>query len=325
MDVDYLAELPPELILFLPPLLDIASLNALVSTCRRLYAILQPTLQPEFDRRLTPEVGQELLRNNKLLPCTVARILAPPFSINPTPDDCWGYGTALHFAHDIEIAKLLLDAGADIEATWSCWEYCPLYLAASENNIGMVKLLLDRGASIDTLCGDMNSGYFETALHLVSSSTDFNPTSMIKVLLEHGANAEERGHFGTALGFAVHHGNLEGAKVLLANGADATVIVPLFLGDGMLPALHKSTLLHVAMELVHTWQDEPRWSGLPLNETQKGIMALLLAHGASKQATMDIITTHAAQLARAVGRSEQEYLQIIEGMLKEAEDFTGCR
>ncbi|KAJ7752901.1 hypothetical protein B0H16DRAFT_1887070 [Mycena metata] len=62
---------------------------------------------------------------------------------------------------------------------------------------------------------------------------------MIKLLLEHGANLEAHGHYGTALGFAVHY-------------ADATVTVPLFvLLDGGPPRPHKANLLYIALGLRH--------------------------------------------------------------------------
>ncbi|KAJ7509569.1 hypothetical protein B0H11DRAFT_2216476 [Mycena galericulata] len=64
----------------------------------------------------------------------------------------------------------------------------------------------------------------------------------------------------------------------------------------------------------------PKWEGLPLDEDYKILMALLLAHGASKVITMETIVGYLGPLAEAAKHAEDEYLEMVKGMIKEAED-----
>jgi ankyrin repeat protein len=77
-------------------------------------------------------------------------------------EDGW---TPLHVAsrrNRIEIAKLLIDRGADVEAKVDGWT--PLHLASRWNCIETAKLLLERGADVEAKddCG-------QTPLHLAQS------------------------------------------------------------------------------------------------------------------------------------------------------------
>ncbi|KAJ7321881.1 hypothetical protein DFH08DRAFT_818257 [Mycena albidolilacea] len=157
---------------------------------------------------------------------------------------------------------------------------------------------------------------------------------MIQLLLDRGANLECHGYYGRALGFAVHRRNLGVVKLLLDKGADATVTdVPLFiLLDDWPPSPHSANLLYIAMGLRHPLSDgdrqrwlrqrspAKRWEGLPLSQGKKELMALLMAHGASKDGAMDTISKHLTVLAKEAQHTEEEYLEVIAGMLKEAED-----
>ncbi|KAJ7486581.1 hypothetical protein FB451DRAFT_1391492 [Mycena latifolia] len=94
---------------------------------------------------------------------------------------------------------------------------------------------------------------------------------------------------------------------------------------------HRTTLLY--MELRHPasayelheleagrmvpW---PKGEGLPLGEDKKKLMALLMAHGTRKEATLEIISTHLAALAKVAQHTEEEFFAMIHGILKEAED-----
>ncbi|KAF7356110.1 ANK-REP-REGION domain-containing protein [Mycena venus] len=326
MSKGYFEEFPPELILLLSPSLSTISLNALASTCRRFHEILQP----ELDGRITPELGRELLIwTAESKPHIIAKLLSPPHSIPPSPTSLWSM-TALHVAakaRNMDTAKLLLDAGANPAAEYDQDEYQPLHMAAENKDLEMMKLLLDHGAPIDSKFGC--DGCSESALHYACSIAHVD---MINLLLERGASLECRGHYGPALGFAVHRRNFEVVKLLLSKGADATVSVPLFvLLVGGPPYPHKANLLYIAMGLRHPTSDRhrrfrkqqstpPRWEGLPLSDGKKKLMALLLAHGASKDTTMATITKHLAALSKEAQYTEEEYLEVIAGMLKEAED-----
>jgi ankyrin repeat protein len=163
----YFEEFPPELILLLPPLLATASLNALASTGHRLHEVLQP----ELENRLTPEMGQELLLwAAASKPHIVAKLLSPPHLIHPNPSG-WFNKTALHVAAkagNLEIARLLLDAGADPAAKWDQDEYRALHFAAENKDLEMMKLLLNHGAPIDDTFGSGDAEKTHCTAHVLS-------------------------------------------------------------------------------------------------------------------------------------------------------------
>ncbi|KAJ7156158.1 ankyrin repeat-containing domain protein [Mycena filopes] len=294
MSKNYFEDLPPELILALVPFLSTAqSLNALAQSCRRLHGILQP----ELESLITPALAQDLLVwAASSRPHIVQKMLSAPHFIPLTPP-------------------------AYPAAEWDQDWYQPLHLAAERGHIDVMKLLLDAGAPVDTEYGC--DGCSESSLHHACA---VGRLDMMALLIEHGADIENRGHFGSALGFAA-------IQFLLDKGADASVTIPLFiLLEGGPPLPHKANLLYVAMELRHPsssryprrWKKKgavaTRWEGLPLGEDRKGLMALLLAYGASKDAAMETISKHVAALAKEAERTEDEYLEVIAGMFKEAED-----
>ncbi|KAJ7486565.1 ankyrin repeat-containing domain protein [Mycena latifolia] len=206
--------------------------------------------------------------------------------------------------------------------------YQPLHFAVTNKDLDMMRLLLQRGAPVDSTFGC--DGCRESALHVACATGHME---MIQLLLDHGASLTRTGHYGSALGFAVHHWQLDVVKLLLDKGADVSVTVPLFiLLDGGPPLPHKAPLLYFAMNLRHPsdppgpWSRkakdavETKWEGLPLGEGRKRLMSLLLAHGASKETTMKTISRHLAALAKEAQYTEEEYVGVIEGMFKEAED-----
>ncbi|KAJ6582134.1 ankyrin repeat-containing domain protein [Mycena capillaripes] len=317
MSKDYFDRLPPELILELCASLSTASLNWLALTCRSLHEILQP----ELECRITPELARELLPWAAVLkPHIVAKLLAPPHSVHPDE----GYrGAPLHIAvnaGNTDCASLLLKAGASPEAMQGFDEY-PLHLAAENKDLEMMKLLLDHGAPIDAPFGWDDDN--ENPLQWACSR---GKLEMIKFLVERGASLECREYLGTALGFAVHGGHLEVVKFLLNQGADVMVKAPIIVRYCWSMAIPSANLLYIAMGLRHNWrlryQGSPlaRWEGLPLSEEKKDLMALLLASGVSKDSTMKRISKNLASLAKAAQYTEEQYLEVVTRMMKEAED-----
>ncbi|KAJ6573235.1 hypothetical protein B0H10DRAFT_1964167 [Mycena sp. CBHHK59/15] len=108
--------------------------------------------------------------------------------------------------------------------------------------------------------------------------------------------------------------------------------------NGGPPYPHQADLLYIAMGFIHPrgmreieWLERlqasgnipkelPKWKGLPLQEGKKQLMAMLLAYGASKDATLALVSKHLSALAGVVEFREDEFLAVVEQMLKEAAD-----
>ncbi|KAF8217152.1 ankyrin repeat-containing domain protein [Mycena galopus ATCC 62051] len=219
----YFDSLPPELVLKLCPLLPVTSLNALTLTCRRLHQILQADL----DSLITPRLARELLMwAAASKPHIIRKLLSRPYSMHPDHlrEHLFWPQTPLHVATkagNIEITRLLLEAGASPAAQWSRNQYQPLHLAMLNKDLDMMNLLLDYGAPIDSAF--MWDGPTES-LHYACW---IGHLDTIKLLLDRGADFERRGEYGTALGFAVHGYRMDIVRFLLDQGADATVAMTL--------------------------------------------------------------------------------------------------
>jgi len=172
--------------------------------------------------------------------------------------------TPLHWAaeqdHD-RIAGMLLDAGADLEATTS-WGATPLDWAATTGSTKVADLLLARGAQgmdfvtaaslgkLDLVREFLDSGTPLASLvrraapeepddHWVADSARMKGdvishafycacrnghTEVAALLLERGANVNAKGVFGgTALHWAAINGRKDTVAFLVARGADVTI------------------------------------------------------------------------------------------------------
>ena len=113
---------------------------------------------------------------------------------------------------NIEMVRLLLENGANIDQTDELGN-TPLFITAYKGNIGMVNLLLEKGAKIDqaTKLG-------HNPLLIAANKED---TEMVKLLLEYGADINHQDNEGfTALHLAALKGRTEMVKLLLEYGAD---------------------------------------------------------------------------------------------------------
>jgi ankyrin repeat protein len=138
------------------------------------------------------------------------------------PNAAQGDGlTALHLAAqqgNLEIAKALLGAKANVASKTRIGGYTPLHLAAQGAHLQVVKALLDAGA--DPAAVTTTSGV--TPLHLAAQALNGEPT--VRELVRRGApvNAVE-GQGQTALMFAAAEGRARTVLELLEGGADPGV------------------------------------------------------------------------------------------------------
>ncbi|OAP54807.1 hypothetical protein AYL99_11255 [Fonsecaea erecta] len=112
----------------------------------------------------------------------------------------------------VEIVKLLLDSGADVNAPGKRYGTA-LQMASAKGHVEIVKLLLDSGADVNA-----PGGYYATALQMASAK---GHVEIVKLLLDSGADVNAPGgYYGTALQVASGEGHVEIVKLLLDSGAD---------------------------------------------------------------------------------------------------------
>ena len=131
----------------------------------------------------------------------------------------------------IEIAKMLIDAGADVNVTvtenlgkdpWGdapiIWLRTPLICAAQYDKEDLVKMLIDAGANVNF--ADMEGN---TALHQ-ALYMDATKGDSIKALIEGGININAQNKQGeTALVSFTRRKRLGTARILIDSGADVNI------------------------------------------------------------------------------------------------------
>ena len=140
-------------------------------------------------------------------------------TVNVNGKDVVGW-TALHYAclrGHRNIAGLLLDNGADIDARTYNGKQTPLIMACGNGHAATAKLLLDHGADIDAATSD------KCTTPLIMACLNGH-TATTKLLLDRGCaiNAVANNE-NTALHRACKNGHLQCVKELLAHGADTNI------------------------------------------------------------------------------------------------------
>lgn len=126
--------------------------------------------------------------------------------------------TALHWTAtrgDAAVARMLIVAGARLDATTRNGSYTPLHLASRAGKASVVEVLLDAGADVNAATASGGA----TALHMAAGIGD---TAVIRILVAHKATVDVReGAFGqTPLMWAAAANRVPAEELLLANGAD---------------------------------------------------------------------------------------------------------
>jgi ankyrin repeat protein len=193
--------------------------------------------------------------------------------------DSWGTPLALAVAKGADFTvKLLLEAGADIEAATSSLaggEH-PLHIAAKrESGASTVKLLISRGAQLNARDKD---GRTPLIIAVVAGNID-----VAQVLLDAGANIEEvdSQHGATPLSWAICAGQVKTASFLLSKGAEINIKAG---PDGNSP-------IHQAVKCCREMPD---------------MITYLVANGANVNATNDRGLT---PIKYALGRSQKQLLR----------------
>ncbi|KAL8881431.1 MAG: hypothetical protein Q9198_001374, partial [Flavoplaca austrocitrina] len=142
---------------------------------------------------------------------------------------------------EIRIVELFLDRGADIEGYLEIWGSTLISTAAKLGNLDLVRLLVERGATLpdDLLCSVKDCA---TARYLLDRGArivkDSDPdvsaiitavathnTSMLSLLLSYADDADIRTSY-EALHFAAMYGYLDAVEVLLNHGIDVNTHLP---------------------------------------------------------------------------------------------------
>ena len=129
--------------------------------------------------------------------------------------------TALHWSAEnrsIEMAAMLIYAGANVEAVTRIGGYTPLHLASRSGSAAIVQELLEAGAN-PTVASSAGGA---TPLHFAASASS---RGSVISLLDHGAeiDARESAWEQTPLMFAASLGRTEIVELLLSRGADVSV------------------------------------------------------------------------------------------------------
>jgi hypothetical protein len=118
-----------------------------------------------------------------------------------------------------QTADLLHHNGADLDVRGNMGTK-PLHSAARSGNLKVLRILIE----YDPACVNARNDHGTTPLHWASCGQNFNDGSVIRLLLEHGADINAQNEdCRTPLHWASYNGALEVVHLLLEHGADVDV------------------------------------------------------------------------------------------------------
>jgi ankyrin repeat protein len=220
-----------------------------------------------------------------------------------SPDDGGGE-TALEYAiraRNHEAARLLLDAGADINAMGG--GYTPLMIAVRKRDQPLVRFLLELGA-------DPNRA--SKVCSPLELAVDGDQPEIVALLLRAGANPNwGDAHFSvTPLIQAAEKGRLECARLLVQTGADVNQADSLG-RTPLIVAAERGVIRQLVTE--EDWErygDSPNLAGscLITDENAREIVELLIAAGADVNARDERGNT---PLSNAAGMGREEICRVL--------------
>lgn len=191
---------------------------------------------------------------------------------------------------NLAVVTALLDAGADPNGAESARGQTALMWAVSERHPAVVKLLLDRGASVDAATVTHLTG--RAARRDVAGYTPLLFAARVgglesaRMLLDAGANANDAASDGlSALGLATIRGHVDVAMLLLERGADPNSGEPGYTPLHWAAGWWETTLTTSDFRAGREGNDE--WNALPGLTTGKvALVRALLASGADPNAQL---------------------------------------
>jgi ankyrin repeat protein len=192
--------------------------------------------------------------------------------------------TPLHVASRmgfVEVARILLKHGADIEARdrndWS-----PLERATTKGHVEVTRVLLEHGANVSAQDKGRRTPLYLASVH--------GKPAVAQVLLRHGADMKARIKNNET---ALHHAGVkEAAQILLEHGADANAL-----------EIRNRTPLHFASEYGRV-----------------GVVRVLFEHGVDANAR-DANNATPTHLASGSRHEEKELLDVVRVLLQYGSDI----
>ena len=127
-----------------------------------------------------------------------------------------GSRTPLHLAarwNALDVARLLVEHGANVHAKAGPQSHTPLHLAAWRNALDVARLLVERGADVEART--------KAGQSTLSWAAMGNALDVARFLVEHGANVEARTKRGAStLHLAARENALDVARFLVEHGVD---------------------------------------------------------------------------------------------------------